>query len=484
MRQEMALRTRLLITLLLIVVGVSTIFSIIVYQWTSLTLAHEFLEDLHHRADLIATNIQLYPQVLDYLSAPQSLAANTDVITRLFETPDVYLQLDLPDQKVLAHSSNLTGFILSLPTTSGSSSHLANTSVGQIPVLLYDEAITIGSKVRAYILVARSSSVLSQQLDPLKNILFLIAPAEILLTSLFVWLSVGKAMKPLEMLDTKAASIAETRDHALRLPVSAASREISRLTSTINHMLEALEETYRQLQTTNERQRMFLVDVSHELRTPLTVMLTSLDLIKKIGECDAAFQQNMLADIQAEAERMSRLVSQLLLLSRSEMGQTHDAKPLFLAEVVKEACRQIADTYPIPLDYHEVAAIDDVLICGNADYLKQSILILLENAFKYTPLNGNVTVKSEASDNHVSIAVCDTGIGIAPEDLPLIFERFYRAKNVAAYPGTGLGLAIARHLVALHHGSLDVQSTQGLGSTFTIWLPVMEQWAAEERDRE
>src|SRR5207253_2977625 len=137
-----------------------------------------------------------------------------------------------------------------------------------------------------------------------------------------------------------AAEIAATQDHAQRLCLAGPSDEIRRLADAINGMLQALEDAYRQVREVNELQRQFLADISHELRTPLTIMLSSLDLVSKVGATDPAFQASALADMRVEAERMARMVTQLLMLARSDAGAAVAYVPLLLADVVVMACRQ------------------------------------------------------------------------------------------------------------------------------------------------
>lgn len=170
---------------------------------------------------------------------------------------------------------------------------------------------------------------------------------------------------------------------------------------------------------------------------------------------------------------MARMITQLLILGRADAGAHAPREPVLLADVVAEACRQ---GQGMAEDVHFVtsgsAALEGVVVQANPDYLKQLLLILLDNAFKYTPHDGEGRVEAAREDGLARITVMDTGSGIDAGDLPHIFERFYRGKNAGGTTGTGLGLAIAHWVAEQHGGSIRVQSAPGRGSRFSVVLPV------------
>jgi signal transduction histidine kinase len=204
-------------------------------------------------------------------------------------------------------------------------------------------------------------------------------------------------------------------------------------------------------------------------------MLSSLDVMKKVGSADPDFQAQTLADMRVEADRMARMVSQLLILARTDANTTVARAPLLLADVLEEACQ--LTTGPLDAEAPELHTdlehLSGVVVRGNIDYLKQLFLILLDNAFKYTPKNGRVDVIAQPNGQRVEVTVADTGIGVTPNDLEHIFDRFYRATNTRHFPGMGLGLAIARHIVEQHEGAIRVESEPGRGSRFTVSLPLL-----------
>jgi signal transduction histidine kinase len=303
----------------------------------------------------------------------------------------------------------------------------------------------------------------------------------LVLAGLAVWLLTRRAMRPLEHLASTAAAIATTQDHTRRLAGPSTADEIGRLTTMINGMLQALEDAYRRVEDLNDLQRQFLADVSHELRTPLTIILSSLDLIAKMGASDPEFQARTLADMRVEADRMARMVTQLLLLARTDAGAGVAREPLLLADVLADVCRQVSPTATgATLCCEGLDRLESAVVSANRDYLTQLFLILLDNAFKYTPADGRIAVTAALHGEQAAVAVADTGVGIGAGDLPRIFERFYRGANANGARGMGLGLAIARRLAEAHDGSIAVESEQGRGSRFTVTLPLLN--AASLRD--
>ncbi len=204
-------------------------------------------------------------------------------------------------------------------------------------------------------------------------------------------------------------------------------------------------------------------------------MLSSLDVIRRIGATDLDFQALSLEQMRAEAERMARMVAQLLILARSDAAVAAAHEPVLLEDIVVEVCRQRQPTASEPiLECRGLKSLEGVFVWGTPDYLRQLLLILLDNAFKYTAGDGKVEVSGALNEETVAVTVSDTGIGIASTDLPRIFDRFYRAENARSWPGAGLGLAIAQRIAEQHGGELRVESELGQGSRFTVTLPLLK----------
>jgi signal transduction histidine kinase len=251
------------------------------------------------------------------------------------------------------------------------------------------------------------------------------------------------------------------------------SNEMTELAETFNAMLAELEQAYDKLAASNRQLREFLADCSHELRAPLTLILGNLDMIVRTGDEDAGFRDQALADIRREAERMSRMIRQLLILARADAGAAVASEPVDLAGVILSVGRQARRMAGATHFHLDVATteLDGVRVHARSEYLEQQLLILLDNAFKYTPPGGHVHLFVDIAGGAARITVTDTGPGIDPGDMPRIFDRFYRGQNVNGTTGTGLGLAIAKWIADQHQGSIGVRSEPGVGSRFTITLP-------------
>lgn len=233
------------------------------------------------------------------------------------------------------------------------------------------------------------------------------------------------------------------------------------------------------IRTAWDRQLRFVSDASHELRTPLAVIQSNLDLV--LDHTDQSVEENLewVDNAQSEARRLTRLVQDLLTLARSDSNTVPiQMAPVELAEVVQH----VADLFePVAEMNEKTLSVDNgayVTVEGDYDRLAQLIVILVDNAFKYTGTGGHVTISTSVQKNRVLLSVADNGPGIDAADLPHVFERFYRADKARARgddQGTGLGLSIAQWIAQAHHGKIQIDSTAGQGTTVTVNLPAQDQ---------
>ena len=271
--------------------------------------------------------------------------------------------------------------------------------------------------------------------------------------------------KPLEDMATAARQITRADDLSRRVPYANRPDEIGDLARAFNQTLERLERLFR-------TQQRLLADVSHELRTPLTTIRGNLDLMRRMGDTDP----ESLGAIQVEIERMTRLVGDLLLLARADSGGLPlERKPVEIDNILFDVYRQVRMLEP-PVEI-ELVAVDQVTVLGDADRLKQLFLNLVENAIKYTPPGGTVSLSLSKKADWAFFEVSDTGTGIPPENLPHIFDRFYRVdkSRARAQGGSGLGLSIAKWIAQAHGGAIRVTSQVGEGTTFNVTLPLYVQ---------
>ncbi len=276
------------------------------------------------------------------------------------------------------------------------------------------------------------------------------------------WIAQG-ALQPLEAVTTTAIQITHADDLSRRIPLEVPpSSEVGRLIQAFNDTLERLEKLF-------SAQSRFLADVSHELRTPLTSIRGNVDLIRRMG-ADA----ESLDAMQSEVDRMSRLVGDLLLLSRAEAGTLPLAKvPVEVDTLLLEVLQQAIVLAQGKVEVC-IGNLEQVVVNGDRDRLKQLLLNLVVNALQYTQPGGRVVLSLRVIADWLHITVSDNGPGIPPQELPHIFDRFYRvekSRSRSALGGSGLGLSIAQWIAHSHDGRIEVASEPGKGTTFSVWLP-------------
>lgn len=462
----MDIRTRLTAWFLLIVLVLLAVFSMTIFQLTKNNLLALIDQDVRHQADILQATIHPCP-------GPGPIKLCVPALD-VFYSPDTFLQVQDQHGTILAKSGNLGKWKLPFLPAAIASDQVEEVPVKQVSLFVYGQQIVRNHLLLGCIIVAHSPQSIYTALNQLKSILYPGFGIALALAAPTIWLLVWRAIYPLQNLVATAAEITVTKDHSRRLSVRRHADEIGRLEQTMNEMLQALEDAYQKVQTLNDLQRHFLIDVSHELRTPLTVMLSTLDLMKKVGATDPEFRTSSLERMRIETERMARMVTQLLILARSDAHVTAAYEPVLVGDVIADICSQRqAPGSEAVLECQDLELLDGVLIWGNSDYIKQLFLILLDNASKYTPATGKITVKGMVNEKTVVISVVDTGIGIPPDELPGIFERFHRAKNAHYQSGAGLGLAIAQRIMEQHGGSIKVKSELGQGSCFTVTFPCL-----------
>ena len=295
----------------------------------------------------------------------------------------------------------------------------------------------------------------------------------IILAGMFGLIMGSRALSPLATMTDTALQITRADDLSRRIPTRGiVDDEVGKLITSFNNTMGRLEKLFA-------TQRRFVADIGHELRTPLTVIRGNIDLMRKVGIED----EQSLHSIELEVDRLARLVEDLLILAQAESGKLPmDRRRVemdtLLLEVFSQAHVLAADRVRL-----EIGQIDQVLVCGDRDRLKQVVLNLVANAIKYTAQGGKVTVNLFKEEGQGVFSVKDTGAGISSEDLPHVFERFYRGDKSRSRgkdgAGFGLGLSIAYWIVRNHGGEIEVKSKPNRGSTFTVHLPLADADCAD-----
>ncbi|UQZ35775.1 two-component sensor histidine kinase [Paenibacillus sp. PK3_47] len=356
------------------------------------------------------------------------------------------------------------------------------------PFLIYQQAVdvtTLNGNLPAVLQVAVYTGEQVTMLNRLQNILLVGSFATLIAAFTFGLFLARKSMSPIGMVIEAANGIQTGNDLSSRIEYNGPPDEIGRLIETVNNMLGRMEGAYRELEESYATQRRFVSDASHELRTPLTTIRGNIDLLQKIWEMEpgesrmteAEIRQlsvESVKDIADESKRMSRLVGDMLSLARADTGRTFDKEPVALEPMMTEVARR-ASFLPRQAEWSvgNMGHLNGKYVVGNKDYLQQMLFIFIDNAFKYTP-SGVVTLDSVFYQNQVGIRITDTGIGMDKDEVPHIFERFYRAdESRGITEGIGLGLSIAKWIIDEHGGSVEVVTRQGEGTTFVIWLPLL-----------
>jgi signal transduction histidine kinase len=462
-----SIRARLTLWYVGLLAVVLVIFGASVYGLLSIRSRAEVDRSVTATADQILLAIRTENDPMAVLVSGRVRLPSRDV----FSTADTYWQVVRTDGIIAARSANLGE--QSLPLDSGTlekssqnESVLETVRVGNARLRLYSTPLTIVGNYIGAVQVGMSLQGVESTLRRAAGLMAVGTLLAVLLAALVgSWLA-RAALKPVDQVTQTALLITRAEDLGRRLETPTQQDEVGRLSATFNEMLGRLDELFR-------TQQNLVADVSHELRTPLTTIQGNLDLLRRGALEDPAARDEAIRAIESDVNAMSRLVADLLLLAQADAGVKLELRPVELDTLLLDVYRQ-AQTLSQGVRV-KLGAEDQAQVMGDPDRLRQLLLNLVDNALKYTPDGGEVTLSLQREAEWVRVSVLDTGIGIAPEDMPHIFERFYRsdkARTRGGRAGTGLGLAIARWIAEAHGGRIAVESQPGNGSAFTVWLPL------------
>ena len=427
------------------------------------------------QVSLDAVKSTLARQAENYISVERRVPRRPDETPFTPTLPGRWTQIRNADGSVSARTADLADVTLPLSATGLSAAQRGSIWVELAwledePLLIYTRPVLNQERVARIIQVASPVGEREQSLQTFRLILGVASVLTSLIAFVIGWVLAGMALRPIHQITHTAQAIGAERNLSRRVPHTGPNDEIGQLTTTFNGMLTELESAYRQVEQALHAQRRFVADASHELRTPLTTIRGNVELLRREPPIDAKEQADVLADTKDEAERLIRLVNQLLVLARADVGRPLRREPVPLAPLLADVCRQarlLAPQRPLVCD-----ALPAVSVLGDRDALKQVFLILLDNALTHTPPWATVSLAVACAEAHIAIQIRDTGPGIPPDLLPHIFERFFRGDPSRSGGGAGLGLSIAKELVQAHAGTLTVASEMGKGSVFTVSLPL------------
>jgi two-component system OmpR family sensor kinase len=385
-------------------------------------------------------------------------------------TSNAYVQVWGQEGKIIATSPSIGALTKPLDPAGleAGATIYEDSYLGRAHLRVLSVPLKLGERTIGSLQVGASLTVVDATQGNLLSMMAIIAVVAVLMAGLGSWVVLGRALSPLEAITETVDQINRADDLSRRIPYQQEQTEdeIGNLVVSFNQTLERLESLF----TSQQR---FLADVSHELRTPLTVIKGNADLMRRMKQAD----EESLSSIDQEAGRLTRLVGGLLMLAQAESGKlTLVLKPveldLLLTEVFTEMCVLAGSKVHVHLN-----EIDQVMVNGDRDRLKQVLLNLVANAIQYTPQGGDVFLSMSRISDQARIIIRDTGPGIPSEDMPHIFDRFYRAEKSrtrSTTSGFGLGLSIAQWIVEHHGGQIKVESKEGKGTTFVIWLGIVK----------
>jgi heavy metal sensor kinase len=317
----------------------------------------------------------------------------------------------------------------------------------------------------ALLVIARSTKQIDQALAGLVHTLIIAVPLALALAAGGGIFLARRALKPVDKIAQTAQEIEES-DLTRRIDVNTKD-ELGRLAATLNEMIGRLEKAF-------QRQKQFTSDASHELRTPLAVIEAESTLALQKERAPSDYRQS-LETISQESTQMSSLIEQLLTLARADSGKEQwNFAEVNLGKLITNLSTDVEVLCQEKGLSFQLGQTQDLVIEGDEPRLRELFMNLLDNAIRYTPAPGTVSVSVRREGQMTVVAIKDTGVGIPAEDIPFIFERFYRVdkSRSRAEGGTGLGLAICRHIAQAHGGKIEVESQVGMGSTFSVWLPL------------
>jgi len=435
------------------------------------------------------------PQLRAELAAPPPGAApwHLPTLERLAGS-GLFLQIRDLDGRILATSTNLGATQLPPPSGTLSQPGQADTTQIRLPVArLLPEAATTDITMARFqvrsgplldtdghlvgmLQVAQSLLTVDEVQDRLIDVLVEgMAVAIGLALAAGVWLA-GRLLHPIATITDTAGRIGASGDLAQRITATARPRqdEVGQLAATFDTMLERLERAFR-------AQQQFVADASHELKTPVTAILGHANLLRRRGETHPELVDEALAAIIEQAERMHRLTRDLLVLATTGERPDRAMEVVAIDQVIVDVAKALA---PLAQERAVQLSLPGAMdratrVLGDRDQLKQLVVNLLDNALRYTPAGGQVQVtawqESHGLDQVVVLEVRDTGVGIGADDLPHLFERFYRVDKARSRlaGGSGLGLAIVQDVAQRHGGTVMVESRLDQGSVFQVRLPAV-----------
>ncbi len=500
----MSIRLRLTLWYTTLLGTTLILFSVLVYSALGTTLRMQAKDDAERQAVEIAQRVDnlllasTAADALNMLSQEERESRSASVarflIERLTSEIDLtsstsFIQVIDTEGKVWLHSSqsssaNFGDYMQTMPEAERGEAKSYTQGSGDDLSVIYSMPFQRDNMLLGAIQVLQPVNPVEPTLNQAARFLALGTAISLFVAAIVGAVLARQALRPIAGITETASTITRRKDLAQRIRIREDSSEVGRLAATFNEMLDRIQHLFQ----TQER---LTADVSHELRTPLTTIQGNVELLQRMAaseppepssspqiDAHAEMRRDMLNEIGEESARMNKLVNDLLLLARADSGSMQlTLHPVELDTLLLEVYQQtqrIAERSKGPgsLDVR-LGREDQALVLGDRDRLRQLLLNLTENAVKYTPAGGTITLALRNQADWVQVSVQDTGIGIDEESQKNIFSRFYRVDKARSRDqgGTGLGLSIVKWIAEAHHGHVEFESVPGQGSTFTLHLP-------------
>lgn len=451
---------------LAVILAASALFS---YQYFSRTLSRQVDDELLGIAE------QLGQEHAKHAGAPLGSIGCNLLQERIHQANwDAFILLRGPNLQAVCASENLLAGDLefgpvAMQQVRWLNHHLESVEVaGGLPLRLLSYPLKHDGRLIGVVQVAKDLGPMQQIIGELRLVYSLVGPFAIFWLCLGCWFLADQLVAPVIEV-TQATRGINADNLSRRLPDPGHRDELGQMVTTLNQMLDRLDNAFRRI-------RQFSGDASHELRTPLTILRGETEVTLRWAKKPEEFR-DMLRSNMEEIDRMERIIENLLLLTKSEAGElTLEIKEFSLSDLIQGLYLQaqtLGEAKQIAV-HLTLGVEEEVLLHGDELRLRQLFLNLISNAVKYTAEGGKVELSLVREGELARVSVADTGIGIPVEAQPHIFDRFYRVDKARNRMdgGSGLGLSIVKSIVDAHGGRIDVQSTPGAGSTFTVTLPL------------
>jgi heavy metal sensor kinase len=428
-------------------------------------LSRSLYRNLDDSLELRSTQLRSIPAILESIRQGEFEEELGEIVMLYFYSGGQLVEvsprgISIPQiHELISQAIAGTSFFTTIPTVEGERLRFLavpiNISILGPPPGIQPAALVIG----------RSTKQIDQALAGLVHTLIIAVPLALALAAAGGIFLARRALKPVDKIAQTAQEI-EEGDLSRRINVNTKD-ELGRLAATLNAMIGRLEKAF-------QRQKQFTSDASHELRAPLAVIEAESTLALQKERPSSDYQRS-LEIISQESKQMSSLVDQLLTLARADAGKEQwNFTEVNLGKLITNLSTDIDILCQEKGLSFQLGQPQDLVVKGDEARLRELFMNLLDNAIRYTPAPGTVSVSLRREGQMAVVAITDTGIGIPAEDIPFIFERFYRVdkSRSRAEGGSGLGLAICKHIVEAHGGKIEAESQVGVGSTFSVRLPL------------